>query len=260
VIQQLAKSFSMKGWSDEENPVKQESVKNYCEGYRAWLKDNGVRERRAKVFKEDKVQALREFLEAEIARSSGIRKCTLMMDMATVDYLWETWVRGKECGGLRFDQIDTQAEQARPGWSKTVQSEPSSVIDLSAARGGRFMKSAAALIHEMESQGHPVGTGPLFRPMNKQRSGFNGEALSANALRKRVQQHLKDAGLYDGETLHSFRRSAVQSAAEIEGFDVTRLMALGRWKSSMQHLRFTSRRFRIPFQGGAREDSTWISL
>jgi hypothetical protein len=38
VIQQIGKSFSMKGLSDEENPAKQESVKNYCEGYKSWLK------------------------------------------------------------------------------------------------------------------------------------------------------------------------------------------------------------------------------
>jgi hypothetical protein len=42
---------------------------------------------------------------------------------------------------------------------------------------------------------------------------------------------MKDAGLYKGETLHSFRRSAVQGAAEFEGYDVQRLMALGQWKS-----------------------------
>jgi hypothetical protein len=50
-------------------------------------------------------------------------------------------------------------------------------------------------------------------------------------MRKRVQAHLKAAGLFNGETLHSFRRSAVQGAAEIEGYDVPKLVAQGRWKS-----------------------------
>lgn len=71
----------------------------------------------------------------------------------------------------------------------------------------------------------------MFRRMNKARIGFMDSPLSAAALRKRVQRHLQDAGLYEGETLHSFRRSAVQSAARIEGYDVKRLMELGRWKS-----------------------------
>jgi integrase len=83
----------------------------------------------------------------------------------------------------------------------------------------------------MERAGHPVGMGYLFRPLNRSRDGFEDKALSANALRKRVQLHIKEAGLYEGETLHSFRRSAVQGAAEIEGYNVPKLMALGRWKS-----------------------------
>ena len=61
------------------------------------------------------------------------------------------------------------------------------------------------LIQEMEEAGHPIGMGNLFRPLNWQRDDFEETGtLSANALRKRVQQHLKDAGLYEGETLHSF--------------------------------------------------------
>jgi integrase len=83
----------------------------------------------------------------------------------------------------------------------------------------------------MEEAGHPIGMGNLFRPLNRRRDGSEEGALLANALRKRIQMHLKDAGLFEGETLHSFRRSAVQGAAEMEGFNVPKLMELGRWKS-----------------------------
>jgi hypothetical protein len=82
----------------------------------------------------------------------------------------------------------------------------------------------------MEKVGQPIGMGYFFRPLNRRQDGFEDCPLSANALRKRVHQHLKDAGFYEGKTLHSFRRSAVQGA-EIEGYDVSKLMALGRWKS-----------------------------
>jgi integrase len=112
-----------------------------------------------------------------------------------------------------------------------VRKEPSAIISLGGPGRGRFLKSAAKLIEVMERAGQAVGMGYLFRPLNRRRDEFEDEALSASALRKRVQQHLKDAGLYEGETVHSFRRSAVQRAAEIEGFDVPKLMALGRWKS-----------------------------
>lgn len=117
------------------------------------------------------------------------------------------------------------------GWSKTFWTEPSAEIDRSKGRHGRFIRSATELVCEMERQGHEIGTGPLFRPLNWQRDGFLNKTLSANALRKRIQSHMKDAGLYEGETLHNFQRFAVQNAAAVEGFDVSRLMAMGRWKS-----------------------------
>jgi hypothetical protein len=93
----------MLGFQDAENPAKQESVKSYTKGYRFWSKDKGVREKRAKVRNEKKVEHLVEYLEQGIARSEGISQCTLLMDLAAVDYLWESWARGKECGELRVD-------------------------------------------------------------------------------------------------------------------------------------------------------------
>jgi integrase len=130
----------MLGFRDTENPAKQESVKSYCDGYRFWLKEKGVREKRAKVFKSTKVDALIDYLENGIKKSEGISKCVLMMDLAAVDYLWESWVRGKEYGELRHDQIDFEEEVALPGWSKTVQNEPSARIDLNRDHNGRFLK------------------------------------------------------------------------------------------------------------------------
>jgi integrase len=231
VIQHIARSYSMLGFSDADNPAKQESVKSYCEGYRVTLRGKGVREKRAKVFKEEKMTALITYLENGISRSEGLTRCMLIMDLAAVDYLWEAWARGKECGELRSDQVDLNKGVSLPGWSKTVQHEPSARINLTDGDRGRFIQSAARLIGEFERQGHSGGHGYLFRPMKRTRDGFEDSPLSANALRKRVQQHLKDAGLYDGERLHSFWRSAVQNAATVEGYDVRRLMELGRWKS-----------------------------
>jgi integrase len=221
----------MMGQRDEANPAKQESVKAYCDGYKAWLKENGVREKRAKILKEEKVKDLTTYLEKEIDSSGGLRRCVLRMDLAAVDYLWESWARGKECGKLRAAEVNFKDGVSEPGWSKTVQKERSATIDLTQNGRGRFLASATALICEMEQNGYPVGMGYLFRPLNRRRDGFEDKALSANTLQKRVQLHMKEAGLYEGETLHSFRRSAVQGTAEIEGYDVSKLMAFGRWKS-----------------------------
>jgi hypothetical protein len=170
-------------------------------------------------------------MEDKAERSSDLRECLIGMDIAAVDYLWESWARDKECGELLASEVNFVDGVAEPGWSKTEQKSTSAIINLTEAGRGRFLVSAAKRIKVMEGTGHPIGTENLFRPLNKRRDGFKNGALSANALRKRIQQHLKEAGLYEGETLHSFRRSAVQGAAEMEGFDVLRLMALGRWKS-----------------------------
>lgn len=88
IVQHLSKSFSMLGFQDAENLAKQESVKSYyTEGYRFWLKEKGVREKRAKVMNEKKVEHLVDYLKQGIARSEGIGRCTLLMDLAAVDYL-----------------------------------------------------------------------------------------------------------------------------------------------------------------------------
>jgi hypothetical protein len=55
VIGHLAKSYSMMGRSDAENPAKTEAVQSYWDGYRNDLHNRGVREKRAKVMKESKV-------------------------------------------------------------------------------------------------------------------------------------------------------------------------------------------------------------
>lgn len=154
------------------------------------------------------------------------------MDRAAVLYLWESWARGKECGELEGYQIDREEGLAFPGWNKTVRSEPSGRIELTGGdEGMTFLRGSAELVSELEAQGQSIGTGYLFRPLNSSRKAFLNEPLKAPALRKRIQQHLKKADLFEGETLHSFRRSAVQHAAEIEGYDVKRLMERGRWAS-----------------------------
>jgi integrase len=231
IVQHIAKSYSMVGRRDNENPAKQESVRSYSDDYRNRLHSRGVREKRAKVFREGKVEELIAHLRNRIGGSAGIQRCLLKMDLTAVLYLWESWCRGKECGELEGRQVNFQEGVALPGWSKTEHQEPSARIELSGGGRGRFVESAVDMIRDCESQGHHIGKGFLFRPLNRQRDGFEQTPLQAAALRKRVQQHSKDAGLFEGETLHSFRRSAVQNAAQMEGYNVEKLMQLGRWKS-----------------------------
>jgi integrase len=219
----------MLGYADGQNPAKTEDVKKYRDGYRNRLHDLGVREHRAKVFGPGKVADLVGYLEREIEKTSGVKQCSLLTDLTVVHYLWETWSRGKECGELEARQVDSENGTIRPGWTKTQQTEESAAIPVKKDDG--FMQASGRLISGMEHLGCPIGCGFLFRPLNRQRNGFMNEPLKSDAMRRRIQKHLKAAGLFEGETLHSFRRSAVQHAADIEGHDVKRLMELGRWQS-----------------------------
>jgi hypothetical protein len=84
--------------------------------------------------------------------------------------------------------------------------------------------------------------------VNRKRDGFEAGPPSSDAMRRRVQKHLKDANLFQGETLHSFIRSDVQHIADIEGYDIKKLMDFGRYKAYAD-LDCTSRRLSISFQG-----------
>jgi integrase len=230
-VQHLSKSYSMLGREGRFNPAKHEAVRAFKEGYRKMLHELGVREKKAVVFKEEKVTELVHFLIAEICKmTEGIARCCALMDVAAVLYLWEAWVREKECGSLEKRQVHEDERLVLPGWSKTVQQEPSSRIEVISPKDGKwsFLAATAALVKESEAIGQPVGDGFLFRPFSRDRRSFRQEAITASALRLRVQKALKGAGLFEGETLHSFRRSAAQHAVEVQRFTVEKAMQKGR--------------------------------
>jgi integrase len=174
-----------------------------------------------------------QFVVEEIEKmAQGIMRCCALTDLAAILYLWEAWVRGKECGNLEKRQVHEADGVVLPGWSKAVQQEPSSRIEVSCEEGSwTFLSAAAAVIKEAEAIGQPVGDGFLFRPLTRDRRSFRQEAITASALRSRVQNALKRAGLFEGETLHSFCRSAAQHAVEVQGFTVAKAMQKGRWKN-----------------------------
>jgi hypothetical protein len=87
------------------------------------------------------------------------------------------------------------------------------------------------LVREADAIGQPITEGFLFRPLTRDRKNFRQEAMAAGALRLQVQKVFKRAGLYKGETLRSFRRSAAQHAVEIRGCTIEEAMRRGRWKT-----------------------------
>jgi hypothetical protein len=75
-----------------------------------------------------------------------------------------------------------------------------------------FLASAGELVRILTDHGHDVGkTGYLFWAQTRNRNAFENGPITSSRLRKRIQKRLQEAGLFDGETLHSFCRSAVST-------------------------------------------------
>jgi hypothetical protein len=60
-------------------------------------------------------------------------------------------------------------------------------------------------------QHHPV-TNFITRMLTPDRTGFAEKATSSNDLNTRVQNDMKEAGIYAGHTIHGSRRGSMQHA------------------------------------------------
>lgn len=235
VIQYLSTSFEMLGRTGLNNPAKAEVVRRYRDGHKRILYENGIKQKKAVVFEEEKFNQLVAHLNGEIGRSTGLARIKLMMDRAACCYLWESLARGKECGELKEQQVRREENVALPGWSKTIHEEPSRRVVLQPEQAEEkrvtFLGALAMLLEATEASGHGSQKGLLFRPLNRRRNGFEDVPLQASALGKRMKKHFVAAGLYNGESMHSFRRSGAQHAVCVLGYTKEKVMELGGWAS-----------------------------
>lgn len=197
VEKDIFKFYTLLGFDGASNPARSELMKSYRDGYGNLLHQQGVKVQRAKVFSEAKLNAFVSYLTNKLSESEGMEKCIVAMDRAAVLYLWETLVRGKECGAVRQDQIDVDEGTVYPGWTKTIRREPSATIELSvpgASERMTFPESASELVKIIADNGHDVGeSGFLFRAQTRNRNGFSNEPITSSTLRK-TQNSKKFAG------------------------------------------------------------------
>jgi hypothetical protein len=230
------------------NPARSELVKFYQDGYGNMLHHEGVKVECAKVFSEEKLDNLVAYLTEQLGKAKGMEQCVLAMHWAAVLYLWKILARGKECGEVQQDQIDPAEGTVYPGWTKTVRQEPSARIE-QAVPGEKlrltFLEAASELVRVQSDNGIDIGkTGHLFRAQNRSRNGFEDKPIASSALRKRTQKRLQEAGLYEGETLHSFRRSALPDAAIELKYDIKKLMDFGGWKTYLSFKLYVEKNWR----------------
>jgi hypothetical protein len=90
-LQHISKCYEILGKEGARNPVKSKAVRAFKTGYRRMLHEVGVREKKAVVFKEKKMEDVVAFATEEIGKmAEGIDRCCAIMDLAAILYLWET--------------------------------------------------------------------------------------------------------------------------------------------------------------------------
>jgi hypothetical protein len=96
---------------------------------------------------------------------------------------------------------------------------PSTYMDIPRADDARycFMRRLHLFMATCSLMGVPLTApaGPLFRPMGVlSRTTLSEESLTTSALLATLVKALKAAGIYEGESTHSFRRGASQNAKD----------------------------------------------
>ena len=219
----------------------------------------------------NKYRSLVAYLWGAVARAiSPLGQLVLLRDLLCVLVLWQTALRGHDVGKLGLgDFVDpVQPDRAYPGfplpppWQLGPAGAPSLAFR---QRGTKTYKlSRAPLVVLAPNSAEPALCIPrtlalylwwcrqpdappgspvddlLFRPLAPDQRGFKGTALRSASLAARLRLHLRAANLYEGETVHSFRRGSLQ-AAESAGEDVAALLGLGQLRSVATLSRYLDR-------------------
>ncbi len=222
------------------NPIQSSLVSSYLKGYRLGAWRSGYLEGSAVPISVEKVHHLVECLDSLVPSSPPTLARLVVERDALLALMWETSMRGKNCGGVTlsdFFQPDGQSLKlplpsplpmgslltVRPNGTKTVKGRRSGPCVLTAGDGtapsflGRL---PAYLKHRMPD--NAPGSAFLFSPLTAERRYFKDSCMSASDISKRMRHHLEQAALYAGESSHGFRRAQMQalSAAGMTPADI----------------------------------------
>ena len=237
------------------NPIKSPTVRRYKAGYLQDLKDRGFQAQAAVVIQEGKVHklvlALYDASDIASTKGEGVQAATLLRDGVYFLYLWDSWQRGAEGaaiqaskvrvvpGGMEVEVGDTKAN--RSGFSGLLSFPCNSHRpELCVVAGMHRLLRRLALVQGLPCDDPVIYEGYVFRKVAPNRRQFSRDAFTGDAAYNRLLKHLKDFGMYDGESLHSFRRGANQHARAL-GVPAAERQARGLWASPT-----TARRYDRP--------------
>ena len=237
------------------NPVKHASVANFLRGYDVYcFRVHDYSASGAVPLTLSKYLALRSHLEqqAQAATDLGLR-ATLLRDLCAFSYLWETGQRGKECCTLVLSDFRYQDLRCTGAWpdlltgslsqpepllvegsqgTKTRLTRHPGVIELAKSPTpdgrGHLVADIHAYAQAMSTVGSPL-THWLFP--RREHPGSRSVPITSCALRQRLVMHLSQLQLWEGETLHSFRRGGTQLQQNL-GSDLATLARQRLWSST----------------------------
>ena len=254
----LGRGMSYDELACEGNPCRSVDMSLYRKGFSRGAVAEGFLEQSAVPLTHEKFQTLIRYLWQRARLAAAVEQLLLLRDLVCFVIMWVTTSRGHDCGKLRLDDFRDPANPRRPyggfplplslvypvGFhlvmsqlgTKTYQGCRAPPVQLWPVGDLELcpIRALAEYSRVCLLPGAPAGsaiTNYLFRPLRSDHAGFKESAMSSSGLTYRLRQHLQSAGLYDGETCHSFRRGALQHA-QAAGLDEASLMALGQMRSA----------------------------
>lgn len=225
------------------NPCSSMEIRTFKGGYANQMQDVGFKPRAAKPISDSKLQQLVQKLQEEAEAYQQLSntaqqqqpwhvEAILWRDACIVQYLWDSKRRPAEASKLQSSQIDIQISVAE---GSSVQARPSTGKMCHASRGNRQprpvevpSKQLAELLWQyvqcLDRAGKALGRF-MFSPLTANRQDLQRQqGLSTSAMGSRVVYHLKRLGLYEGESLYSIKRGAMQHDYFVHGHS---LQAIG---------------------------------
>ena len=243
------------------NPCESSIIEDLRTAYQREQVQAGYAEVSAVPMTEAKYRALAFYLWAQYsAAATAIERLVALRDHLCVLLLWQTAVRGHDLGKLGTGDfvnpdntaLPFQGFPLLPPWQwgsylgpilcfcergtkthKLARAPPIFLMpDVAEPRLSipRVLALYMALCSAADAPPGSAVADLLFRPLAPDGKRFKETPLSSSAMGARLRMHLVAAGLYGGETVHSFRRGSLQNAQAV-GLPPSSLLDLGQLRT-----------------------------
>ena len=228
-FEQLGRNGDWNADTLKGNPMLSNQLRRMTKGYTAVAKSQGYEPQAAEPIYSGKIKTLLEHLLQAQQHSTETDKLLLIRDGLIISMLWQSCFRGFNVGGLRLSNIKTPTNSpATPFIIPQLTLQPGAQLhlfpDVTKNRKGGYctvtlscdimcftawLQLAAASYEEAKQ---PI-TNYIMRPLHKGTKTFAEKPMTSSAIWARFTLHLKTAGIYNGESVHSTRRGKMIEAS-----------------------------------------------